>query len=119
MTRAAWDALVDEARAIDLLEIAASFGATLRREGAEHVGPCPICGGIDRFAINIAKQIFNCRGCGKGGVGPIDLQIFLAGGDFVTAVKTLTGTETLARKRTAPADRQDQGRAAKARSCRA
>ena len=103
MTRDDWNRLVDEARSVDLLEVAGSVGATLRREGAEHVGACPICGGSDRFAINIAKQKFNCRGCGKGGTGTIDLQIFLDGGDFVAAVKTLTGTETLAGKRAAPA----------------
>jgi hypothetical protein len=104
MNRAAWDSLVTSARSVDLLELAASVGATLRREGAEHIGPCPICGGTDRFAVNVAKQKFNCRGCGRGGTGAIDLQIFLTGGDFVAAVKTLTGTETLAGKRAAPAE---------------
>jgi hypothetical protein len=104
MTRLDWNRLVDEARAIDMLGLAASFGATMRRQGAESVGPCPICGGVDRFAINVAKQKFNCRGCGRGGNGPIDLQIFLTGGDFVAAVKALTGTETLAGKRAAPGD---------------
>jgi Toprim domain-containing protein/CHC2-type zinc finger protein len=105
MKRDDWNRLVEEARAIDMLELAASYGATLRREGAEHVGPCPICGGDDRFAINVTKQKFICRGCVRGGSGAIDLQIFLAGGDFVAAVKTLTGTESLAgTKRIAPAD---------------
>jgi hypothetical protein len=104
MNRAAWDLLVDQARSADLLEIAASVGTTLHREGAEHVGPCPICGGDDRFSINTAKGVFFCRGCVKGGSGAIDLQIFLDGGDFVTAVKTLTGTESLVGKHTAPAD---------------
>jgi hypothetical protein len=103
MNRAARDSLVTAARAVDLLELAASVGATLRREGAEHVGPCPICGGDDRFSINPAKNVFHCRGCSRGGAGAIDLQIFLDGGDFVAAVKTLTGTESLAGKRAAPA----------------
>jgi hypothetical protein len=104
MNRAAWDSLVATARAVDLLELAASVGATLHREGAEHVGPCPVCGGDDRFSINPGKNVFHCRGCTRGGAGAIDLQIFLDGGDFVGAVKTLTGTESLAGKRAAPAD---------------
>ena len=99
------------------MELLGRRGAQRRhaRSGGErrrHIAPrrrracraCPICGGSDRFAINIAKRKFNCRGCGKGGTGTIDLQIFLDGGDFVAAVKTLTGTETLAGKRAAPAD---------------
>ena len=40
---------------VDLLELAASVGATLRREGAEHVGPCPICGG-DRSVRHQYRQ---------------------------------------------------------------
>jgi hypothetical protein len=95
MNRAAWDSLVTAARAVDLVELARSYGAELRRQGHEHVGPCPVCGGRDRFAINVAKQKFNCRGCGRGGAGPIDLQMFVVGGDFVDAVKTLTGTASL------------------------
>jgi hypothetical protein len=27
-------------------------GIKLKRVGAEHIGPCPKCGGDDRFAIN-------------------------------------------------------------------
>ena len=37
------------------------------RGKVERVGPCPNCGGHDRFAINIRKQVWNCRGCHKGG----------------------------------------------------
>ncbi len=35
----------------------------------ERAGPCPDCGGNDRFAINTQKQVFNCRKCGEGGDG--------------------------------------------------
>jgi hypothetical protein len=34
----------------------------------DRCGPCPRCGGTDRFSINIAKQVFNCRGSGGGDV---------------------------------------------------
>ena len=56
----------------------------------ERVGPCPICGGTDRFAINIKKQLWNCRGCQTGG-DVIALVQHLDGVDFRTAVQTLLG----------------------------
>jgi putative DNA primase/helicase len=43
----------------------------------------------DRFSINTQKQVFNCRGCGKGG-DVIDLVQHIDGVDFVTACTTLT-----------------------------
>src|SRR5262249_24435811 len=95
-------ALVEQARASDMLRLAAAHGARLTRYGhsGEFVGACPVCGtGRDRFAINPKKGFFNCRVCGKGGHGPIDLEIFLGGCDFVEAVKRLTNTTTLSDKR--------------------
>jgi DNA primase len=35
--------------------------------GGEYHGPCPFCGGNDRFRIQPAKDRFYCRGCGKSG----------------------------------------------------
>ena len=65
----------------------------LRRQGQELVGPCPVCGeGDDRFSINLKKQVWNCRGCDKGG----DIIAFvqhLDGVDFRQAVQTLVGAE--------------------------
>jgi Toprim domain/CHC2 zinc finger len=58
-------------------------------------GPCPNCGGVDRF-INMRKQVFNCRGCGARG-DVIALQQFLDGCDFRSAVETLLGSTTKAR----------------------
>jgi phage/plasmid primase-like uncharacterized protein len=56
----------------------------------ERVGPCPVCGGHDRFGINTSKQVFNCRGCGKAG-DVIALVQHFDGVDFRTACETLTG----------------------------
>src|SRR5688572_3824953 len=50
------------ARGRELLAEAASRGARLRPSGSEWIGPCPVCGGRDRFAINTRKSLFNCRG---------------------------------------------------------
>ena len=50
------------------LEIAIRIGARLKRVTVnEMAGPCPKCGGRDRFSINTARNIWNCRGCGVGG----------------------------------------------------
>ena len=39
----------------------------LKGRGADRCGPCPVCGGTDRFSINIRKQVFRCRVCNIGG----------------------------------------------------
>ena len=65
--------------AADIASIAERLGARLKRAGpSERAGPCPRCGGIDRFSINIKKQIWNCRGCGVGG-------------DIIALVRHVTG----------------------------
>jgi putative DNA primase/helicase len=56
----------------------------------EREGPCPVCGGNDRFSINTKKQVFNCRGCGKGG-DVIELVRHLDDADFIAACTTLVG----------------------------
>jgi hypothetical protein len=74
----------------DILALALSLGARLRRCGAEHAGPCPRCGGTDRFSINVHKQVFNCRGCGVGG-DAIDLARHLRGVSFTDAKALVEG----------------------------
>jgi len=94
MTRSpAWKAWVEKARVVRLEDESARRDIKLCRQGNELVGPCPQCGGDDRFAINTSKQVFNCRGCGsKGDV--IALVQFLDGVDFTRAVAKLTGEPT-------------------------
>lgn len=63
----------------------------IRLRGAvERVGPCPVCGGSDRFAINIRKQIWNCRRCQRGG-DIISFVQLVDGCSFAEAVATLAG----------------------------
>src|SRR5262249_55239629 len=65
-------------------------GIRLKRVGRELIGPCPVCGGTDRFGANIRKQKWNCRGCGgKGDV--IDLVKHIDGCTLGEAARTLTG----------------------------
>ena len=83
-------AAVERAREADILALAERLGSKLKRAGAgEYVGPCPVCGGKDRFGVNIKKQVWNCRGCGKGG-DAIGLAQHAGGATFIEAVAALS-----------------------------
>lgn len=80
----ATDLFVEEARAVTVAEVATRLGiAGLKPAGtAESVGPCPVCGGIDRFSLNGAKNAWNCRGSAEGGGrDAISLAAHLGGHD--------------------------------------
>jgi len=64
----------------------------LNGRNGQLAGPCPNCGGRDRFGVKLKKGLFNCRGCGTGGGDAIALVQFLDGCDFVRAVETLVGS---------------------------
>jgi len=61
----------------------------LKRAGSEQVGPCPNCGGSDRFALSPRKNRWNCRGWGGG--GPVRLLMHCDGLGFLEAAERLTG----------------------------
>jgi putative DNA primase/helicase len=75
----------------DILATAQRLGAKLKRTSGEYVGPCPICGGHDRFAVNPRKQLFICRGCGVGG-DAVDLVRHVTGASFASAVEMIEGS---------------------------
>jgi hypothetical protein len=79
---------VEQARCIRVEDEIAHRRIKLRGT-VDRCGPCPRCGGTDRFAINVAinvrKQCFIWRGAAAGDV--------IAMCSFVTAVETLTGDE--------------------------
>jgi DNA primase len=81
---------VQQARAVPIERELVRRGIKLRRSGGECIGPCPKCGGDDRFAINTKKAVWNCRGCGVGG-DVIQLVEHLDDVDFNTACTRLTG----------------------------
>lgn len=70
---------------VDLLAIAG-----LQRHGHELVGPCPKCGGTDRFGVNLRKGVFQCRRCGIAGDG-LRLVMEVQGLDFRAALTWLCG----------------------------
>ncbi|KRA44683.1 hypothetical protein [Devosia sp. Root635] len=59
--------------------------------GVDRCGPCPKCGGKDRFAIHTQKNTFNCRKCGLSGSGVIDLVMKTEDVPFVDACEIITG----------------------------
>jgi CHC2 zinc finger len=82
---------IDRARARSVLDLAVAAGAKLKRAGiGEYVGSCPRCGGTDRFSINVKKNVFNCRGCDRGG-DAIELVRHVGGLTFRDAVERLVG----------------------------
>lgn len=84
------ETVVDKARAVPIEAVIAWRNIKLSPGKIERCGPCPMCGGTDRFAINVKKQLFNCRGCeAKGDV--IDLVRHLDGLSFGKAVSMLAG----------------------------
>jgi CHC2 zinc finger len=83
------DHRLEEARAIRIEDEAARRGIKLRGVN-ERSGPCPACGGEDRFSINIKKQLWNCRGCQTGG-DVIALVRHLDGVSFEDALEMLAG----------------------------
>jgi hypothetical protein len=68
----------------------------------DRCGPCPQCGGKDRFSINVRKQVFLCRGCAARG-NVIALVRFLDGCGFLEALEYLTGERAPEPSRPAPA----------------
>jgi putative DNA primase/helicase len=83
-------AWIASARSVPIEDELARRGIKLHGNKVERDGPCPKCGGEDRFSINTKKQVFNCRGCRTGG-DVIDLVRFLDGTEFIAACTTLAG----------------------------
>jgi len=82
--------IIDCARSVRIEDECERRGIHLR--GAiDRCGPCPICGGHDRFAVHIHKQKWLCRHCGKGGGDAISFVQFIDGCGFVEAVELLRG----------------------------
>jgi CHC2 zinc finger/Toprim domain len=96
-----FESRVEASRNTPIEAVAKSRGLKLKRSGKELCGPCPVCGGRDRFAINTNKQVWNCRGCGTGG-DVISLVQHMDGSDFPAAVAAMTGAGRLVEGRSSP-----------------
>src|SRR5277367_4062415 len=88
---------IERARKTDIRAVAKRVGAKLKRiSSTESAGPCPACGGVDRFSVNIKKGIFNCRGANGGDT--IAMVQHAQGLDFVEAVAFISGERGKERK---------------------
>jgi hypothetical protein len=68
---------VEQARAVPMADVLAKRNIKLTGRGGKLAGPCPICGGDDRFAVDLGKPAFNCRGRGGRGRDTISLDRYL------------------------------------------
>ena len=89
--------LIQRARSVPIERVLEERGILLRGR-IERIGPCPRCGGTDKFAVHTRKGVFNCRKCGAKGY-TIDLVRFLDDCDFRTAIERLCGSPINARPR--------------------
>lgn len=108
---AQFNAWRDEAEAADLVGLIRDRGHKLAKSGREWVGPCPNCGGHDRFSINTQERVFNCRGFGGGGY--IDGAMHAFDCTFLEACEALAGRPSPERpgrkKKAAAKPKQDDG----------
>jgi hypothetical protein len=94
---------LEQARGASFIQAYQGLGLTLKRINAsEMAGPCPRCGGDDRFSINTKLQVWNCRGCVKGGGDALSLLMHVRGRHFREAVEDLTGESDVERPAPAP-----------------
>ncbi len=87
----AFEEWIEEARALPIaraLDLVAPHHSISRR--TRFIGPCPGCGGVDRFSLNLKKGIFWCRKSAEGG-DAIALARHVQGCEFLEAVEILTG----------------------------
>lgn len=78
------------ARAMQLCGFAPRKGSD---KGNDIAGPCPACGGRDRFAVHLVKRKFNCRNCEAKGGDALSLALVGEHVSFVQACEELAGRE--------------------------
>jgi putative DNA primase/helicase len=87
-----FDTITRAARAVRIEYELARRNIRLPGKANERCGPCPVCGGNDRFSINTKKNVWNCRRCPAGG-DVIELVRHLDGLSFAEAVRLLAGAQ--------------------------
>lgn len=76
---------IEQAKRIDMLALAERYTQLKKIAPREWAGPCPKCGGTDRFHVWPEENSFNCLGKdnGRGGCG--------AGGDTIEFIRWIEG----------------------------
>lgn len=88
------DIRLQQAHAVPMAEVVDRLGITaLTRTGSELVGPCPRCGGTDRFGVSLVRNVFQCRrDCGESSRGDqIALVRLVLDKSFPDALEWLIG----------------------------
>ncbi|MBU3262080.1 hypothetical protein KPG71_18825 [Roseovarius sp. PS-C2] len=86
------DPRLAEAKLIPAQEMVDRLGIVgLRRAGQELSGPCPHCGGRDRFNINTRTGAFLCRQCDMRGGDVVKLVQEVLGLGFLDALSWICG----------------------------
>jgi len=85
------DALKAAAQQITCIDWAVRQGWTISPRGNDRCGPCPKCGGKDRFGISLSKNVWLCRGCKPEGGDVIALAMHMEDLDFRSALERITG----------------------------
>lgn len=94
----AFDHWIRQARAVPPERAAAVAGVRPDKKLSskkEMIGPCPCCGGDDRFALKLLgtkRSWFNCRSCGIKGRDPVSLVMQVLRLDFLDACEALAGS---------------------------
>lgn len=87
------DSRIAEAKAKDIVQVLESLSVLgLKGRRPQLAGPCPLCGGRDRFWVDTRKNACGCRQCGAGG-DPIGLVMAVRGVAFPAALDWLCGAE--------------------------
>lgn len=91
-----FDLWVSEARAGSFalaMQLCGFAPAKGKDKGHDIAGPCPACGGRDRFAVHLVKRKFNCRHCEVKGGDALALALVGERVAFVDACEKLAGRE--------------------------
>ena len=83
------DNLISQAKNTSLLSLVETRIELNRESNQEHSGPCPKCGGADRF--HCTAQWFFCRQCHDQRGDVIEFVQWIDGANFREAVQKLTG----------------------------
>ena len=114
------EGLIEQAKRADLVSLAERH-TTLKRESAkEHSGPCPRCGGDDRFHVSAGDQgegWWFCRQCHQKPGDAIEFARWLTPGlSFRAAVEQLSGSGITSPASPAAQRRQPEHRQAPAQA---
>lgn len=98
--------MIDQARGVSLLHLVEPDTPLTRiagTQGGEYAGPCPFCGGTDRFHVVPAAGKWYCRHCHPRGGDAIDYVQRRERVAFQAAIALLTGAARLPPRPASPA----------------